>query len=105
MGTVIEVNRDQKGIIWPEEVAPYKYYLIEIGETKKEAEKLYEELTQKGIEVLYDDRDVSAGEKFVDADLIGLPYRLVVSAKNNGKIELKKRSEEKTELVELENLL
>lgn len=104
LGTVVEINRDEKGISWPEEIAPYKYHLIAIGDTKNEADKVYEELTEKGIEVLYDDRDVSTGEKFADADLIGLPYRLVISAKNNGKIELKKRSEEKTELVDITSL-
>lgn len=104
MGTIIEINRDKSGMIWPAEVAPYKYHLIAIGGTKKEADKLYDELTKKGIEVLYDDRDVSAGEKFADADLIGIPNRLVLSDKTNGKIELKNRSEEKTELVEEKDL-
>jgi len=104
LGTVVEANRDEKGMIWPEEVAPYKYHLISIGDTKKEADKLYDDLVKKGIEVLYDDRDLSVGEKFADADLIGLPFRLVVSQKNEGKIELKKRSEETTELVESSSL-
>lgn len=104
MGTIIEICRDQKGMIWPEEVSPQKYYLISIGDTKAAADKLYDELTAKGIEVLYDDRDISTGEKFADCDLIGLPYRLVLSDKNKDKIELKKRSETETKLVEAKDL-
>jgi len=104
MGTIIEICRDEKGMIWPEEVSPQKYYLISIGDTKEAADKLYDELTEKGIEVLYDDRDVSTGEKFADCDLIGLPYRLVLSDKNKDKIELKKRNETDTKLVEAKDL-
>lgn len=104
MGTIIEICRDEKGMIWPEVVSPQKYYLISIGDTKEAADKLYDELSRKGIEVLYDDRDVSIGEKFADCDLIGLPYRLVLSDKNKDKIELKKRSEAETKLVEAKDL-
>ena len=69
MGTVVELNHDEKGIIWPEAVAPFKIHLLSLSEDK-EAEKVYNELVKKGIEVLYDDREVSAGEKFADSDLI-----------------------------------
>ncbi len=114
MGTIVEVLSDDKGIIWPETVAPFKIHLLSLGgdeKVKKEAEKIYLELLQKNIEVLFDDRqDISAGEKFADADLLGLPYRLVVSKRSleDGGFEIKKRTEDKGRVVtffELINLL
>lgn len=98
MGTIVEIHNDEKGIIWPESVAPYKVHLIEIKK-KEEVDKVYSALKKEGVEVLYDDRDVSPGEKFSDADLIGIPCRFVVSEKNGDKIEVKKRSEDKMEIV------
>lgn len=111
MGTIVEVSSDDKGIIWPESVAPFKVHLLALGADEKvcsEADKLYEDLLQKGIEVLYDDRkDVSAGEKFADADLIGIPYRIVVSKRSldDGGFEVKKRTEEKGIIVKSEEEL
>jgi prolyl-tRNA synthetase len=114
MGTIVEVLSDDKGIIWPEAVAPFKAHLLVLGDDEKikgEADSLYEDLSMKGIEVLYDDRlDVSAGEKFADADLIGIPYRVVVSKRSlvDGGFEIKKRIEDKGQIVnkdELMNLL
>ncbi len=112
MGAIVEIFHDDKGMIWPEEVAPFKAHLINLGKsdkTKKFADKVYDSLSSEafgeggqksGIEILYDDReDVSAGEKFADADLIGLPYRLVVSEKTGENIEIKKRSEDGVKLV------
>lgn len=99
MGTIVEVLADEKGIVWPENVAPFKVHLIEVGESdevSKNAEKMYNDMTQKGIEVLYDDRkDVRAGEKFADSDLIGIPYRVVISEKTiaDNKIEVKERKD------------
>lgn len=81
MGVIAEHFSDDKGLVWPENIAPYRVYLVTIGEVSSEADKLYEELTQKGIEVLYDDRNARPGEKFADADLIGLPHRIVLSSK------------------------
>ena len=82
MGVIAEVLSDDKGIVWPESVAPFKYHLVELsgGDTgvKEKAESLYQAMMERGIEVLYDDRDARAGEKFADADLIGIPYRIVV---------------------------
>jgi prolyl-tRNA synthetase len=111
MGTVVEALADDKGIIWPESVAPFAVHLLALGEDPevfKEAEKIYESLSKAGVEVLFDDRkDVSAGEKFSDADLLGIPYRAVVSArsiKENG-IELKKRTEEKGKIISVDELL
>lgn len=105
MGTIVELNSDDKGIIWPESVAPFKVHLISLGKNK-EAEKIYNDLQKQGVEVLFDDRDETAGTKFADADLLGLPYRVVVSEKTLDKdsVELKKRSEEKTELVKISDL-
>lgn len=98
MGAIVEVFNDDKGIIWPEAVAPFKYHLIGLN---GKGQDVYEKL---GDDVLFDDRDVSAGEKFADADLIGCPYRLVVSDKTGNKIEIKKRTEKETKLISLENL-
>lgn len=108
MGTIVEVLADEKGIIWPEEVAPYAVHLIELPGGEKDAKKLYEELSEKGIEVLYDDREnQSAGEKLADADLIGIPWRIVVSRKTaaQGVVEVKKRNEENVELMDIKAAL
>lgn len=110
MATVVELLGDEKGIVWPENIAPAKVHLIvlnpEDGEVKKLGDDIYKELTSSGIEVLYDDRETAtAGMKFSDADLIGIPYRAVVSKKNAGKIELKKRSGQDTELLSKEELI
>ncbi|MDP2664109.1 MAG: His/Gly/Thr/Pro-type tRNA ligase C-terminal domain-containing protein, partial [bacterium] len=107
MATIVEANHDKNGIIWPEEVAPFQVHLIPIedsGKVIKAAGKLYQDLEKEGIEVLYDDRkDKSAGEKFAEADLIGIPVRIVVSEKTLAKnsIEIKKRNETKMKLIKL----
>lgn len=90
LGVLAEVNHDEKGLVWPKEVAPFAVHLIELGE--KKGEKLYQELVKMGVEVLYDDRDLGAGAKFADSDLIGIPVRLVISEKTNGKVEWKDRT-------------
>jgi prolyl-tRNA synthetase len=112
MGAVVEVLSDEKGIIWPENIAPFKVHLIALmqeegTDVRDTAEKLYSTLTEKGIEVLYDDRDVRPGEKFADADLLGMPWRVVVSerALEAGGVELKKRTETDADIVPLEELL
>jgi prolyl-tRNA synthetase len=102
IGVLVELFHDDKGIIWPKAVAPYQVHLIEIG---KDASSIYEKLQKEKIEVLYDDRDVSVGQKFADADLIGIPVRLVVSAKNEDKIEWKERASDKTEFLDFEEVL
>lgn len=100
LGTLVEIFNDEKGILWPENVAPYKVHLISI-QKNAEADKIYEQLQGSGIEVFYDDRDVSTGQKFSDADLIGIPVRLVVSEKTADKIEWKKRNEAESQILEL----
>jgi prolyl-tRNA synthetase len=106
MGTIVEVSNDDRGIIWPESVAPFAVHLISLGKDE-EAQKIYENLEKNNIEVLFDDRDVSAGEKFADADLIGIPYRIVISKKSleNGGVEVKKRSEEKSRVISREEVI
>ena len=103
MGTAVEIHNDEKGIVWPENIAPYKVHLVSL-EQNEEADKIYDDLEKSGVEVLYDDRDdKTAGEKFADADLIGCPVRIVVSKKTLEKnsVELKKRNEKEAKLVPL----
>lgn len=95
MGVLAEVFGDNTGLVWPESVAPFKIHLIEIPSGNSEVKKVVENVYQKigADNVLYDDRDVRAGEKFADADLIGVPYQVIVSEKNieSGKFEMKNR--------------
>ena len=92
MGTVVELFNDANGLKWPLNLAPFQAHLLLLDPEKKErADKLYQELTNKGFEVLYDDRDESAGVKFKDADLIGLPWQIVIGTKTNDDFELKNR--------------
>ena len=102
MAAIVEIHHDDKGIIWPESVMPYQCHLVGIGEGEIRAmiEQVYQTLCESGIAVLYDDREnVSAGEKFADADLLGIPVRLVVSEKTKSQVERKKRGETETKLL------
>jgi len=110
MAAVVEVSNDKNGIIWPKSIAPFQAHLIsitdQVSSIKKNADEVYEKLLKSGIEVLYDDRDESAGEKFADCDLIGIPVRLVVSDKTGkGKVEWKERDKEKTEILRTEQVV
>ena len=110
VGLLAEHFADDKGLVWPDNVAPFKVYLAALGndeEVLKAAEDVYAQLQKHGIEVLYDDRDVRPGEKFADADLMGIPYRLVISQKTiaAGKIEYKKRTQADSELVDLKYVI
>ena len=110
LATIVELKHDEKGIIWPKNVSPYQIMLIGLNlekhEVKKQTEELYEKLLSENIDVLYDDReDITAGQKFADYDLIGIPYRAVISQKTKGLIELKKRNEKESSLVSFEELL
>ncbi len=108
MGSVVEIHHDKNGIVWPKSIAPFFVHLIQLGqenEVAKSAEKVYNKLLDKNVEVLFDNRaDLSAGQKFAEADLIGIPYRLVISKKTGTKIELKKRNEDKTKLIGISEL-
>ena len=107
MGVIVEKFADDKGLVWPEAVAPYRVYLATIGDVATQAEALYEELQSKGVEVLYDDRDVRPGEKFADADLLGIPHRVVLSPKlvEQNSFEYKARTSDTASVLTKEDLL
>jgi len=110
LGAIVEVNHDKKGIIWSEETTPFQAHLICLKDSlkaRKAAEKLYQDLSKKGFDLLYYDRkDKSPGKKFADCDLIGIPIRLVISEKTLKKnsIEVKKRREDKIKLIKITDL-
>lgn len=110
MATIIEANHDEKGIIWPENVAPFRVHLLALGESenvKNKAEEIYNTLIAKKYEVLFDDRDETAGVKFADSDLIGIPYRVIVSEKTlkeNG-VGFKKRDGKEEKIVSFDDLI
>ena len=108
MGVIAEKMSDDKGLVWPENIAPYRVYLVSIGEKgTKKADELYDELTEQGIEVLYDDRDARPGEKFADVELMGLPLRVTVSDRGieAGTYELTDRKTGETLMLTHDELL
>lgn len=111
MGTIVELMADEKGLVWPESVAPFAVHLVSLGksgdEVSKVADALYEELRAAGIETLYDDRDSSAGQKFADSDLIGIPKRVIVGkeAASSGSFEVVDRATGTISKVSREELL
>jgi prolyl-tRNA synthetase len=111
MGTIVECLSDEAGIIWPISIAPYKVHIIEIPseniKVKKTSEEIYKMLDDIGIEVLYDDRDIRAGEKFNDSDLIGIPIRIIISEKviDSGVFEVKERRNGEVSMLDMENLI
>ncbi len=109
MGVIAEKFSDERGLVWPDAVAPFRVYLARLGadgQVVAAADTLYKELRADGIDVLYDDRDARPGEKFADADLLGMPHRVVVSAKTieQGVFEYKKRTDSESSLLSLESL-
>ncbi|MEX1254312.1 MAG: proline--tRNA ligase [Dehalococcoidia bacterium] len=111
LASVIEANHDERGIVWPASVAPFAVHLVALSpdraDVRETAERLYTELTDRGIDVLFDDRDESPGVKFADADLLGMPLRVTVSPRTlkESSIELKRRSDPETTLVPLERVV
>jgi len=110
MGIIVEKFNDEKGIIWPESVAPFQVHLVGLDlndeSVKSKVYKVYKVLSENNIEVLFDDRiGVTAGNKFSDADLIGIPVRLVVSRRTGEKIEFKRRNEKETKIISVEEVL
>lgn len=110
VGTIVEVHHDKNGIIWPKNVAPYQCHFIGLDlkdkKTRDNCFNIYKQLLESRIDVLFDDREeISAGEKFADADLIGIPIRLVISKKTQDKVEMKKRNKSKIEILSLNKLL
>ncbi|MEN9551660.1 MAG: hypothetical protein RI935_37 [Candidatus Parcubacteria bacterium] len=112
MGVVVEKLSDEKGLVWPASIAPFSLHLITLSKDKeseasKQAVSLYDTLRERGVEVLFDDREVSAGEKFADSDLLGIPIRVVISDKSleKGGVEIKERTSELSEIITIEELL
>lgn len=106
MGTIVELLSDEKGLVWPEAVAPFRVHLLSLGEDEA-ADAVYEMLTKAGVEVLYDDRDARAGEKFAESDLLGIPYRVAIGrkSKETGAAEVKRRTSDEIEMIPLENIV
>ncbi|MBU1015427.1 hypothetical protein KKI17_03310, partial [Patescibacteria group bacterium] len=105
--TIVEVHHDEKGIVWPASVAPFQAHLLSLPGAEKEGEKAYAALLGGGVEVLFDDRqDATPGEKFADADLLGIPLRVLVSEKTAKakKVEVKARGEESSKLMEIDRI-
>jgi prolyl-tRNA synthetase len=103
MGVIVEKYHDERGIIWPDSVAPFAAHVLALGGAN--GEKTYESLQKAGIKVLYDDREISAGEKFAEADLIGIPWRIVVSSKLGDMVEVKRRTEADPRIVDIKEAL
>ena len=104
MGVIVEKYADEKGLVWPENIAPFKYYVIGIGE---QGEKLAQEIHDKDTEnVILDDRDMRPGQKFADSELMGIPYRIVISDKTleKGGAELTDRKTGEIKIVKLEEI-
>jgi prolyl-tRNA synthetase len=110
MGVVVELFADERGLVWPQSIAPAQVIIDRLGESRATivaADELYAKLVEQGIETLYDDRDVRPGEKFADADLMGIPLRIVVSDKTveAGKYEVKKRTATDVKMQSLDDIL
>ncbi len=110
MGAVVEVLADEAGLVWPRSIAPFDVHLVGLfgrgdDTVQKNALSFYEQLQQAGIRVLYDDREIQAGEKLADADLIGIPVRCVVSSKTGQSVEFKERTSKKTELMSMNEII
>ena len=109
MGVTVEALSDEKGIVWPKEISPFQVHLLALGPSNglSYADEVYKTLTSRGIEVLYDDRDLRAGEKFADADLIGIPMHIVIGEKALAlkKLEIKDRASGESKELTLEQLI
>src|SRR3989344_3082628 len=108
MGTVVEVLSDDKGIVWPKEIAPFQVHLLLLSEKAKDfADEVYKTLSSQGVEVLYDDRDLRAGEKFADADLIGIPIQIIIGEKaiESKMLEVKERKTDETKHETLDHII
>ncbi len=112
IASAVEQKKDENGIIWPKNIAPFQIHFLALGTDKDEslndqAESLYKDLLKEGIEVLYDDRNISAGKKFADSDLIGIPVRITLSKRSleNGGLEWKERNESEGNIIKADDLL
>ena len=106
MGTIVEVFADDKGLVWPDAIAPFRAHLLSLGQNEQ-SDRIYQTLTAAGIEVLYHDRDASAGEKLAESDLLGIPYQIILGKRTleSGEVEIKRRSNGSVERVSLESIL
>ena len=107
MGVIAEMMSDSKGLVWHSNIAPYQVYLASIGDVNEQADTLCQQLETAGVSVIYDDRDVRPGEKFADAELMGIPYRLVVSERNleSNSVELTNREDGNTEMIPTDKIV
>ena len=107
VGVLAEIFSDEKGLVWPENVAPFQVYLANVGDDPEVIDfsrKVYDEFTARNIDVLWDDRSARPGEKFADAELLGIPWRAVISPKTDGKIELTSRMTGETETLAMDEI-
>ena len=107
VGVLAEIFSDEKGLVWPENVAPFQVYLANVGDDPEVIDfsrKVYNEFTARNIDVLWDDRSARPGEKFADAELLGIPWRAVISLKTDGKIELTSRMTGETETLAMDEI-
>jgi len=108
MGSIVEVCHDERGIIWPEEVAPFTHHLLTFSDDKEvlaKSKKVYKQLTDEGLDVLWDERaEASNGEKMADSDLIGIPHRLIISPKTGDKIEYKNRKNKESKNIDIKDV-
>lgn len=105
LATVVELHHDDAGIVWPESIAPFQVHLISLKGGEEKAQRLYDQLTAAHVEVLWDERNCGAGQKFADADLIGNPLRFVVSERTGNSVEVKKRTEADTSMLSIEEAI
>ena len=110
MGVIAELFSDEQGLVWPENIAPFSLYLINIGDSagiRETTRSVYDRLTASGVEVLWDDRDARPGDKFADGDLMGIPHRVVVSPQTvaGNKLEYKGRTERKAVELSVDQLM
>ncbi|MCD4760836.1 proline--tRNA ligase, partial [bacterium] len=103
MGTIVEASHDKDGIIWTKNTSPYHLHLLNLSKNDQ-ADKIYTQIQKQGLEVLFDDRDISFGKKLKDADLIGIPWQLIVSDKQ-AELELVSRSDHKKQMVSFDQAL
>lgn len=107
MGAIVELNSDDKGLVWPREVSPFDIHLISLSKTEDHANKIYDELVKRGFSVLFDDRqDATTGVKFNDADLIGIPKQIIIGEKRikNNEVEIKDRKTQEIKIIPVDSL-
>ena len=106
MGTIVEACHDDNGIIWPKNVAPFQVHILQLRGGEEKAAKLEKELEAMGIEVLLDDTNDSPGKKFANADMIGIPLRIVVSSRGleNGEVEVKQRDQTEPQMIPVDDI-